>query len=86
MNILLILISVLFVLYLLYKHYLHNPIKHFFTGKYLYKYEHIPGYGDIPSKYEWHKNDNDALNSKWVMWADFIYRKYPDDFRIKPKN
>ena len=80
-------ILIIFVLIVstVYMFYLHAPIKHFFTRKSLYKYEHIPGYGEIPYKYEWHKTDIDALNSEWAGWADFIEQIYPNDIRIKPK-
>lgn len=70
----------------IYMFYIHNPLKHFLTGKCLYIYEHIPTYGDIPSKHEWHMTDIDALNSPTASWADFIKRVYPDEKILKPKN
>jgi hypothetical protein len=77
-----------FVVYIIINLYnkCYNFIKFIIFNKKLYKYEHIPSYGDIPFKYEWHKTDDEAKNSKLASWGDFIYEVYPKQNRIKPNN
>lgn len=48
-----------------------------------YKCERIPSFGDIPTRYVWRKNDDDALQ---CLWSDFIYDVTDSESRrIKPQ-
>lgn len=73
------------ILYMIFV-YCFNFVKHLLTGKKLYMYEHIPSHGSIPSKFEWHLNDEEAKKSVTASWGDFIKEVYPKNRRIKPKS
>ena len=57
----------------------------FFSRKKLYKFEHIPSYGDIPVRYKWCRSDDEALQA-YPGWADFISEVCPRQRRILPRN